>query len=106
MNAKGEVASRDVLLKSELAVFVSAMKEAAQGICPKMKGPTGEVQCVSPVHAWSNCKYQEFKRKKSPWYVYRELEEERDNVLSANSAAEQLTSIFHPASSSSRVTSE
>lgn len=34
------------------------------------------------------------------------LEEERENVPRANSAAEQLTRIFHLASSSSRVTSE
>lgn len=32
MNAKGEVTSRDVLLKSELAAFVSAKKEAAPEI--------------------------------------------------------------------------
>lgn len=43
VNAKGEVASRDVLLKSELAAFVSAMKEAVQEIQPKIRGPTGDV---------------------------------------------------------------
>lgn len=32
VNAKGEVTSRDVLLKSELAAFVSAKKEAAPEI--------------------------------------------------------------------------
>lgn len=63
VNAKGEAASRDVLLKSELAAFVSAMEEAAQGICPKMRGPTGEVRCVSPVRAWSNRKYRELNSK-------------------------------------------
>jgi len=78
VNARGEVASRGVLLKSELAAFVSAMKETAQEIWPKMGRPADEVWRIS---AQSNCESQDLNSK-NPWVMFTKnsvllLEEER-----------------------------